>query len=68
MAVAVRGPRYCWLPAGNAPAEIALKQKDRDQADVARAYALQERIAAETQAHQQRVAAATEADAGRNAT
>ena len=28
--------------------EIALKQKDRDQADAARAHALRERIAAET--------------------
>jgi uncharacterized protein YjbI with pentapeptide repeats len=44
-------------------AEIALKQKDRDQADVTRAHALQERIAAENRAHQERVAAATEADA-----
>lgn len=44
-------------------AEIALKQKDRDQADVACAHALQERIAADTRTHQQRVAAATEADA-----
>lgn len=44
-------------------AEIALKQKDRDQADVARAHTLQERVAAETRAHQERVAAATEHDA-----
>ncbi|MFE9747159.1 pentapeptide repeat-containing protein [Saccharothrix saharensis] len=43
--------------------EIALLQKERDQADVARAYALQERVAAESRAHQERVAAATEADA-----
>jgi hypothetical protein len=43
--------------------EIALKQKDRDQADVARAYALQERVAAETRAHQNSVAVATEHDA-----
>ncbi|MCO1574172.1 pentapeptide repeat-containing protein [Crossiella sp. SN42] len=43
--------------------EIALLQKERDQADVARAYALQERIAAENRAHQERVAAAAEADA-----
>jgi uncharacterized protein YjbI with pentapeptide repeats len=44
-------------------AEIALRQKDRDQADVARAYALQERVAEEDRAHRARVAAATEADA-----
>jgi hypothetical protein len=44
-------------------AEIALKQKDRDQAAVARAHALQERIAAETRTHQERVAAASELDA-----
>jgi uncharacterized protein YjbI with pentapeptide repeats len=31
-------------------AEIALKQKDRDQADAARAYALQERVAAAAEA------------------
>lgn len=43
--------------------EIALKQKDRDQADVARAYALQEQVAEQTRQHQERVAAATEADA-----
>ncbi|OLF15910.1 hypothetical protein BU204_19560 [Actinophytocola xanthii] len=44
-------------------AEIALKQKDRDQADVARAHALQERVAEQTRLHQERVAAATEKDA-----
>jgi pentapeptide repeat protein len=44
-------------------AEIALKQKNRDQADAALAHALRERIAAQTQVHQERVAAATEADA-----
>ena len=44
-------------------AGIALRQKDRDQADVARAYALQERLAEQDRAHQLRVAAATEADA-----
>ena len=44
-------------------AEIALRQKDRDQADVARAYALQERVVAEDREHRARVAAATEADA-----
>ncbi|WP_306749601.1 pentapeptide repeat-containing protein [Saccharothrix yanglingensis] len=43
--------------------EIALLQKERDQADVARAHALQERVAAENRAHQERVAVATEADA-----
>jgi uncharacterized protein YjbI with pentapeptide repeats len=43
--------------------EVALLQKERDQADVARAYALQERVAVENRAHQERVAAATEADA-----
>jgi hypothetical protein len=44
-------------------AEIALKQKDRDQADVARAYLLQERVVEEDRVHRARVAAATEADA-----
>jgi uncharacterized protein YjbI with pentapeptide repeats len=43
--------------------EIALKQKDRDQADTDRAHALQEQIAEQTRRHQERVAAATEADA-----
>lgn len=43
--------------------EIALRQKDRDQADVARAYVLQERVAERDREHQLRVAAATEADA-----
>jgi uncharacterized protein YjbI with pentapeptide repeats len=43
--------------------EIALKQKDRDQADAARAHALQVRVAEQTSRHQERVAAATEADA-----
>ncbi|MEU4767796.1 pentapeptide repeat-containing protein [Actinosynnema sp. NPDC023794] len=36
--------------------EVGLRQKERDQADVARAYELQERIAAETRTHQDRVA------------
>jgi uncharacterized protein YjbI with pentapeptide repeats len=44
-------------------AEIALKQKDRDQADAARAHALQVQVAEQTRRHQERVAAATEADA-----
>ena len=44
-------------------AEIALKQKDRDQLDVARAYALQVIVAEQTRAHQERVAASTEDDA-----
>lgn len=44
-------------------AEIALRQKDRDQADVARAHALQEQVAQETRLHQERVAAAAEKDA-----
>jgi uncharacterized membrane protein YidH (DUF202 family) len=44
-------------------AEIALNQKDRDQADVARTHALQERVAEQTRQHQERVAAATEPDA-----
>jgi uncharacterized protein YjbI with pentapeptide repeats len=43
--------------------EVALRQKDRDQADVARAYELQARLAAEAKTHQERVAASTEADA-----
>ncbi|GAA3037919.1 hypothetical protein Aglo01_01870 [Actinokineospora globicatena] len=54
-------------------AEIALQQKQQDQADVARAYELQretfeinrlhqERVAAATEAHQERVAKATETD------
>ncbi|MDQ7804790.1 pentapeptide repeat-containing protein [Amycolatopsis sp. A133] len=43
--------------------DLALLQKERDQADVARAYALQERVAAENRAHQERVALATETDA-----
>lgn len=44
-------------------AEIALKQKDRDQADVARTHALQVQVAEQTRQHQERVAAATEVDA-----
>lgn len=43
--------------------DLALLQKERDQADVARAHALQERVAAENRAHQERVALATETDA-----
>ena len=43
--------------------DLALLQKERDQADVARAHALQERVAAENRAHQERVALATESDA-----
>jgi hypothetical protein len=43
--------------------EIALKQKDRDQKDVARAHALQEQVAEQARRHQERVATATEADA-----
>ncbi|MFJ9782517.1 pentapeptide repeat-containing protein [Amycolatopsis sp. NPDC101161] len=43
--------------------DLALLQKERDQADVARAYALQERVAVENRAHQERVALATETDA-----
>jgi uncharacterized protein YjbI with pentapeptide repeats len=43
--------------------EIGLQQKQQDQADVARAYALQERVAAETKAHQERIAEANEHDA-----
>lgn len=43
--------------------EIALAQKDHDQADVARAHAHQVQVAEQTRRHQERVAAATEADA-----
>ena len=43
--------------------EIALKQKDLDQVDVARTHALQKQVAEQTRQHQERVAAATEADA-----
>lgn len=43
-------------------AEIALKQKERDQADTARTYALQERMAADNQAHLERVAAESRSD------
>ncbi|PPK66229.1 hypothetical protein CLV40_111193 [Actinokineospora auranticolor] len=43
--------------------EIGLAQKERDQADVARAYALQREIFDTTRQHRKRVAAATEADA-----
>jgi hypothetical protein len=37
---------------GQRSTEIVLKQKDRDQTEVARAHALQERVAAETWALQ----------------
>lgn len=43
--------------------EIALAQKDCDQADAARAHAHQVEVAEQTRQHQERVAAATEADA-----
>jgi Pentapeptide repeats (9 copies) len=43
--------------------EIALRQKDRDQVDVARAHAFQERIAEQTRLHQERIATANEDDA-----
>lgn len=55
--------RYCSPPDDNVRLKIAVKQKDHDQADMARAHALQERVAAETQAHQNSVAAATKHDA-----
>jgi len=43
--------------------EIALKQKDRDQADAARTHAHLVEVAEQNRQHQERVAAATEADA-----
>ncbi|KOV87624.1 hypothetical protein ADL03_06730 [Nocardia sp. NRRL S-836] len=43
--------------------EVGLVQKERDQADVARAYELQRDVADHTRLHAERVAAATEKDA-----
>lgn len=43
--------------------EIALKLKQRDQADVARTHALQERVAADNKAHQEKIAADSRTDA-----
>lgn len=43
--------------------EIGLVQKERDQADVARAYELQREIAEHTRQHSERVAVTTERDA-----
>ncbi|XVS61886.1 hypothetical protein ACQPYE_26850 [Actinosynnema sp. CA-299493] len=44
--------------------EIGLVQKERDQADVTRAYELQREIAEHTRQHAERVAVTTERDAG----
>lgn len=62
--VGTGGAGALWLAARRQrTSEIALRQKELDQQQADRAYVLQERVAAETQAHQERVAAATEDDA-----
>jgi uncharacterized protein YjbI with pentapeptide repeats len=60
--VGTGGAAALWLAARRQrTTEIALQQKDIDQAQADRAHALQEKVAAETLAHQEKVAAETKA-------